>query len=66
MEQGGAPAWTCHGDALLAEGLPQLPYGQTNSGGAITCDSEVDGVKCTDSSTGHFFRIARDSYQFSW
>ena len=63
MEQGSAPAWKCHGDALLADGLPTLPYGQIGSGGTITCDSEIDGVKCTDSSTSHFFRVSRESYQ---
>lgn len=65
MEHGSAPVWTCHGDALLADGHPTLQYGQTGSGGTITCDSETDGVTCTDSSTGHFFRVSRESYQLS-
>jgi hypothetical protein len=43
--------------------LPTLDYGQTHSVGAITCDSEPSGVTCTDSSTGHFFRVSRESYQ---
>jgi len=63
MEQGSGPAWKCHGDALLADGLPTLPYGQTAAGGTITCDSQTGGVTCTDSSTNHFFRLSRDSYQ---
>jgi len=29
----------------------------------MTCDSEPSGMTCTDSSTGHFFRISRESYQ---
>jgi hypothetical protein len=39
-----------------------LDYGQTLSVGTITCDSETSGVTCTDSSTGHFFRVSRESY----
>jgi hypothetical protein len=44
-------------------GLQTLAYGQTRSIGAITCASEPSGVTCTDSSTGHFFRVSRDSYE---
>jgi hypothetical protein len=43
--------------------LPTLAYGQTHSVGVMTCDSEPSSVTCTDTSTGHFFRISRDSYQ---
>jgi hypothetical protein len=43
--------------------LPTLAYGQTHTVGTITCDSEPSGVTCTDSSTGHFFRVSRDSYE---
>ena len=42
---------------------PTLNYGETISLGPISCDREPTGVTCTDSSTGHFFRVARDSYQ---
>jgi hypothetical protein len=52
--------------SALASGFgpwPSLAYGQTRSIGTITCDSETSGVTCTDSSTGHFFRVSRDSYQ---
>jgi hypothetical protein len=40
-----------------------LSYGQTLANGAITCESEPAGITCTDAGTGHFFRIARESYQ---
>jgi hypothetical protein len=43
--------------------LPTLAYGQTHTLGTITCDSALSGVTCTDSGTGHFFRVSRDSYQ---
>jgi hypothetical protein len=48
---------------LFVPGLPTLDYGQTRSAGPITCDSERSGIRCTDSSTGHFFQVSRDSYQ---
>jgi hypothetical protein len=40
-----------------------LDYGQTHSLGAITCGSEPSGVTCTDTVTGHFFRVSRESYE---
>ena len=56
----GGVARTAVLDAL---GLQTLDYGQTSSIGAITCDSEPAGVTCTDTSTGHFFRVSPESYQ---
>ena len=62
LEQGSAAVFACQHQAMPA---PQqtLDYGQTRSVGAITCDSEPAAMTCTDSSTGHFFRVSRDSYQ---
>jgi hypothetical protein len=40
-----------------------LDYGQTKSAGVMSCDSEEAGVTCTDSSTGHFFTVSRDTLQ---
>ena len=40
-----------------------LDYGHSKSQGVMTCASEQSGVTCTDTSSGHFFRIAKDSYQ---
>jgi hypothetical protein len=40
-----------------------LHYGDTLANGTITCKSEPAGMSCTDVATGHFFRIARESYQ---
>ncbi|HEX3283406.1 MAG TPA: DUF6636 domain-containing protein [Mycobacterium sp.] len=42
-----------------------LHYGDTLANGTITCKSEPAGITCTDSGTGHFFRIARESYQLA-
>jgi hypothetical protein len=38
-------------------------YDQPVSAGAITCRSEQSAMKCTDASTGHFFRVSRESYE---
>ncbi len=38
-------------------------YDQPVSGGAITCDAEQSAMKCTDASTGHFFRVSKESYE---
>jgi hypothetical protein len=56
---------TCYEGAGLVDtpNVETLDYGQTRNFGAITCDSEPDGVTCTDSSTGHFFRLSSDTYQ---
>ena len=43
-------------------GLKTLDYGQTYSRGPITCGSEQSGVTCTDTATGHFFRVSREDY----
>ena len=40
-----------------------LDYGQSESRGVMTCASEQSGVTCTDISSGHFFRISKDSYE---
>ena len=42
---------------------PTPDYGQTHTVDTMTSDSEPSGVTGTDSSTGHFFRVLRDSYQ---
>ena len=62
LETGKPAAIHCHGDTLRLAGEPTLDYGQTASAGTLTCASEASGVRCTDSSTGHYFRVSRDSY----
>ena len=38
-------------------------YDQPLSAGAITCSSEQSAVRCTDVTTGHFFRVSPESYE---
>src|SRR5262249_8319001 len=42
---------------------PVLEYGQTQAVGTIGCASTPAGVTCTNSTTGHYIRISRDSYE---
>jgi hypothetical protein len=65
LDQGGSPYVRCTYSALgsgFGDWQP-LDFGQTRSLGSITCDSEADGMTCTDTGTGRFFRVSRDSYQ---
>jgi hypothetical protein len=63
LDQGTPPSLGCQGGVLVDPPPPTLDYGQTRSVGTITCDVEPSGVTCTDSSTGHFLRLSRDSYE---
>jgi hypothetical protein len=62
LYQGTAPTLVCSSDTLRGSGSPTLSYGSTWPVNPITCDSELTGVTCTDASTGHYFRVSRDSY----
>ena len=58
------PEVYCHNvGSLLAPGLPTLGYGQTRSAGVISCSSESSGIRCTNTGTGRFFSVSRESYQ---
>jgi hypothetical protein len=63
LAQGGRPESACHGDTLRSAGLQTLDYGETAFSGAIRCPIEPAGITCTDTSTGHFFRLSRESYE---
>jgi hypothetical protein len=38
-------------------------YDQPLSAGAISCRPEQSAMRCSDASTGHFFRVSRESYE---
>lgn len=62
LAQGNAPRVGCYGQEMPA---PQetLGYGQGRVLGTLVCLSESSGMTCTDTSTGHFFRMSRETYQ---
>jgi hypothetical protein len=69
LEQGSAPISDCHNDTIRPSypfggpnpAVPTLAFGQTQTVGTITCDSEPNGITCTDAGTGHYFRMSNDS-----
>ncbi|MDP7701340.1 DUF6636 domain-containing protein [Mycobacterium sp. TY815] len=63
LDVGKPAAIHCHGDTLGVPGEPTLNYGQTASAGTISCVSQEAGVKCSDSSSGHYFQVSRDSFK---
>lgn len=63
MIQGSPPGLGCHSDTTRGMDLPTLAYGASRSLASLTCTSAPNGITCTDASTGHFFRISRESYE---
>ena len=63
LDEGNSPHFECVGGVLAVPPMPTLDYGQTRSVGTITCESQQSGVRCTDSSSGHFFRLSSDTYE---
>jgi hypothetical protein len=61
IRQASAPEMSCHTDSLMGNGYPTLQYGQTQSINSITCDSEVSGMTCRDTDSGHYFVLSRDN-----
>jgi hypothetical protein len=64
-DQGQAAYVTCTYSALGSGigGWPTLGFGETRSLGTVTCSSQPVGMTCTDASSGHFFRVSRESYE---
>jgi hypothetical protein len=63
LAQGSPASLGCQGGLIVDPLPPKLDYGQSRSVGTITCDIAPSGVTCTDSSTGHFLHLSRESYQ---
>jgi hypothetical protein len=47
----------------VGDGAPMLDSARAPYAGAIACHSEQSAMKCTDASTGHFFRVSPESYE---
>jgi hypothetical protein len=62
LTQDGGAIFGCYGQQMPPV-QETLAYGQSRSFGALTCDSEFTGMTCTDSSTGHYFRVSRESWE---
>jgi hypothetical protein len=58
----GQPPVVGYSPGALAATEP-VSYDQPVTAGTIGCDSDQSTVKCIDASTGHFFRVSRESYE---
>lgn len=63
MSQGNPATMTCHSDTVRGIGYPVLQYGQSRSLNSLTCESRQSGITCTDSASGHYFQLSRDTYE---
>ena len=53
-----AGARICHGDTVMDDRLPALPYGKTWQRHGLTCTSKQGGVTCVNAK-GHGFDLSR-------
>jgi hypothetical protein len=58
----GKPGLTCAGDTLIGAAKQTLDYGQALRSGTVTCNSESNGLTCTDEKTAHGFKLAAAEY----
>jgi hypothetical protein len=63
LNQSGTVQVDCHNDTLHVQGEQVVNDGQTLTAGTLSCTSEAAAMRCTDSSTGHFFYMSPGSYQ---
>jgi len=63
LPQGGTVVMDCHNDTIHVQGETVVNNGQTQSAGTLSCTPDTGSVRCTDSSTGHFFFMSPNSYQ---
>lgn len=63
LPQGGTVTLDCHNDTIRTQGDQIINNGQTLTAGTMSCTGEPNGMRCTDSSTGHFFFTSTTSYQ---
>jgi hypothetical protein len=47
----------------VGDDSPLLDPAQAPYAGTIGCRSDQSAMKCTDTSTGHFFRVSQESYE---
>lgn len=52
----------CAGDTVISTDSPVLKYGAVSRIGSYSCESSESGVTCTNTDTGHGFRIAKADF----
>jgi hypothetical protein len=63
LDQGGTVQLPCNNDTIRTQGDQIINNGQTLTAGTLSCTGEPNGMRCADSSTGHFFFTSTTSYQ---
>jgi hypothetical protein len=63
LAQGGTVQIDCHNDTLHVPGAQVLANGQSLSSGSLSCTADSATMRCTDSSTGHYFFLSPNSFQ---
>jgi eukaryotic-like serine/threonine-protein kinase len=58
----GAGELSCVSDTVADPALTVLPYGEGVRFAGVVCVSRESGLRCTNSATGHGFRVSRASY----
>ncbi|MDY6997106.1 MAG: hypothetical protein SW019_10945 [Actinomycetota bacterium] len=53
----------CRNDTLISTEEFTLDYGQSHTVGPLACTSAPSGITCSDTDTGHYFRVSRESYE---
>lgn len=65
LKQGKEVTFSCSPRSRFEDGLPQQGYGNPLTVGEITCVLNRDtGVRCEDATTGHYFQLSRQAYQW--
>ena len=65
LNQGYPPNADCTPYPIITGAMPTLDYGHQQSVDGITCDSEPSGVTCRDATSGNYFHIERERYDWS-
>jgi len=60
LEAGSAAKFGCYGQEMPPP-THTLEYGQIQTLGSISCDSETVGIMCIDNNTGHYFSVSRQT-----
>jgi hypothetical protein len=60
LDHGGV-TMDCRNDTIHVQGEPVVNNGQTQSAGTFSCTPDTESVRCTDSSSGHFFFMSPSS-----
>jgi hypothetical protein len=60
LEEGSPAVFSCYGQEMPTP-THTLAYGQIQTLGSLSCDSETVGITCIDTNTGHYFFVSRDT-----